>query len=197
MGTSLSLQAAADKVRAVGVVVDGKAKRSGLNEIGKEAKDEMHKAVVRDLGPDRMMRNKKVPVSAGYELGDDHVAIEPRGGQVIWRWITQGVGPHVITPFSKAQGGLNLVAALAGGRARRVKRSRQTRSKTNEAAFQAARSGIIGAIYAKGYEHPIRFVRHPGMKPMDTWDEGVRRIKRITPGKVMDKAIAAEIGKVL
>lgn len=196
MGTSTSFAAAGAKLGQVAKIIDGSAKRRGLSDIGREAKEQMHRAVIADLGPDRMMRNKKVPVSAGYDLMDNAVAIEPRGGKVIWRWITQGVSPHVISPFSKGQGSATLIAALTGGRARRVGRSRQTRTKTNEEAFQAARSGLIGAIKADGYSHPVRFVRHPGMKPMGTWDDGVRRIRAITPGKLMDKAIASELGKV-
>lgn len=193
---AISIEAAADKVKQAGRLIDGQAKRAGLSKIGQEAKSEMHKAIAADLGFDRMMRNKKIPVSAGYELADDHVALEPRGGRVVWRWITQGVAPHAITPFAKAQGASNLIAALTGGRARRVARSRQSRSRSNEEAFRAARGGITGALYAKGWEHPVRFVRHPGMKPMDTWDEGVDRIRALTPGRIMDKAIADELRKV-
>ncbi len=198
MGTSTSLAQAGAKLSQVGKLIDGAAKRDGLNEIGKEAKQAITKAVVADLGADQMMRNKKIRVSAGYEFqGSDAVVLEPRGGKVIWRWLVDGVAPHAITPHTAGQGSSNLIAALTGGRRRNVAKSRQTRSKSNEDAFRSARSrGLTGGLFWSGAKHPVRFVRHPGMKEKGTWDDGVRRVRSITPGKVYDQSIAKAIGKV-
>jgi hypothetical protein len=198
MGTSTSFAAAGAKLGKVGQLIDGTAKRDGLNEIGKESKQAITKAVVADLGADQMMRNKKVRVSTGYEFqGSDAVVLEPRGGKVIWRWLVDGVAPHAITPHAAGQGASNLIAALTGGKKRSVAKSRQSRSKTNEDAFRAARSrGLQGGLFWSGAKHPVRYVRHPGMKEKGTWDDGVRRVRAITPGKVYDQSIAKAIGKV-
>jgi hypothetical protein len=182
MGTSMSLAAAGNKLGQVGKLIDGSAKREGLAEIGKEGKEAMTKAIVSDLGADQMMRNKKVRVTAGYDfVGSDAVAFEPRGGKVVWRWLVDGVAPHMIS-------------AHGGGQSRR--RSRQTRTKSNQEAFNRARGGITGALFWSGAKHPVRFARHPGMKEKGTWDDAVRRVVTITPGKVYDRSIAKALGSV-